>query len=182
MIDWALFTFSTLIGLSIITSYIIVFGNVGNAFTIRNNVYSYVDSPYWFGISSSNIYAIIMLQVLAAIGYIAWFIWLCTETNFGTSILRFRAVRSLTMLGFLLGSVAWPYTAYYYMISPSFFRAICTCLCLWVAAFSVIFLVAGTFEADPPFYATLGILFLGNVVVLADGIGWSARCIQHSIY
>ena len=68
------------------------------------------------------------------------------------------------------------------MLSPSLSRSLLTCSCLWISSIAVMLLVAGTFEADPPFYALVGILLLANVVVLADGVGWSSRCIQDSLY
>ena len=182
MFDTTLFTFISLLGIAILFSYLLVFGNIGNTFNIDGNSYSYIDSPYWLGISKNNIYVIIGFQVLAAIGYIMWIIWLCTETNYGTSILRFRWVRSLLVSSFLLSSALWPFSAYYYLISPSLSRSLLCCSSLWISALSVILMLAGTFEADSPAYATIGILFLSTVVVLADGVGWSARCIQDSIY
>ena len=182
MFDWTFFSFASLLGISIAVSYVFVFGNVTNAFQFDGIVHSYVDSPYWFGMSKNSVYSIIVFQGLAAIGYIMWLFWVCTETNYGTSILRFRWVRSLLIVLLLGSSTLWPFSAYYYIVSPSLARSLLTCFCLWIASISVILMVAGTFEADSPSYALVGILLLANVVVLADGVGWSAKCIQHSFY
>ena len=182
MFDWTFFSFASLLGISIAVSYVFVFGNVTNAFQFDGIVHSYVDSPYWLGVSKNNVYSIIVFQALAAIGYIMWLFWVCTETNYGTSILRFRWVRSLLIVLFLGFSTLWPFSAYYYIISPSLARSLLTCFCLWMASISVILMVAGTFEAESPPYALVGILLLANVVVIADGVGWSSRCIQHSLY
>jgi hypothetical protein len=182
MFDWTFFSFASLLGMAIAFSYVLVFGNITNSFNFDGIVYSYVDSPYWLGTSKNNIYSLIVFQLFAALGYTLWLFWACTETNYGTSILRFKWVRSLLIVLFLGSSVAWPYSAYYYMLSPSLSRSLLTCSCLWISSIAVTLLVAGTFEADPPFYALVGILLLANVVVLADGVGWSARCIQDALY
>tara|TARA_A100001015_G_scaffold237898_1_gene270619 strand:- start:6695 stop:7246 length:552 start_codon:yes stop_codon:yes gene_type:complete len=182
MFDWSLFLVSTLLGSSITISYFLVFTNVSNSFYFDGYVPSYIESPYWFGLSKNNVYVITSFQLLAALGYIMWIFWICFETDFGSSILRFRWTRSFTLTAFLLSSTLWPYAAYYYMLYRTIGRSILCCGCLWVASISVIIMLAGTFEANPPFYATLGILLLSNVVVLADGIGWSAICIQNALY
>jgi len=182
MFDWLLFANSSVLGLSIIFSYVLVLGNITGTFSFENYVSSYLESPYWFNITRNNVVAIICFQVFAGVGYVLWLFWLCSETNFGTSILKYRWSRTLFITGFLVSSVLWPYAAYYYMLNPSFTRSIIACACLWSASLFVILMTAGTFEANPPAYATAGILLLATVVVMADGVGWSARCIQDSIY
>ena len=117
MFDWTFFSFASLLGISIAVSYVFVFGNVTNAFQFDGIVHSYVDSPYWFGMSKNSVYSIIVFQGLAAIGYIMWLFWVCTETNYGTSILRFRWVRSLLIV-LLLGSSTlglFPHTIILYL-------------------------------------------------------------------
>jgi len=182
MFDWTFFSFTSLLGIAIAFSYVLVFGNITDVFNFDGIVHSYIDSPYWFGMSRNNVYSLIVLQLLAAVGYIMWIIWVCTETNYGTSVLRFRWVRSLLVVLFLGFSTLWPFSAYYYMVSPSLGRSLLTCSCLWISSIAAILMVAGTFEANSPPYALVGILLLSNVVVLADGVGWSAKCIQHSLY
>ena len=182
MFDWSLFLISSLLGLSIGVSYALVLANVTNDFSFEGYVASYTESPYWLGLSKNNIYSIIVFQFLAAIGYIMWIFWLCFETEFGNSILRVRWVRSLLLSGFLLSSALWPYSAYYFMLSRTLTRSLICCSFLWFASICTILMLAGTFEANPPFYAIVGIQLFANVVVLADGIGWTATCIQNSLY
>lgn len=183
MFDWTLFTFVSFLGAGILASYVLVFGNINNAFTINNNTsYNYFNSPYWIGTSISNVYTITVFQGFAGVGYVVWLLWICSESNFELSILRFRWSRALILSLNLIGSILWPYATYYYMLSPTLGRAILSCSTLWLSSVCVILMIAGTFEANAPFYATAGVLMLGTVVILADGIGWSARCIQNAIY
>ena len=82
--------------------------------------------------------------------------------------------------GFLVASVAWPYAA----------RAAARRHCgpraglvpsLWVAAVCVLLLVGGM-EARAPAAPTVAILLLGQVVVPADGVGWSAMALYRSLH
>jgi hypothetical protein len=184
MFDWILFISVSLIGFGVLTSYFLVFGNVSNMFSLDDygTTYSYITSPYWMGTSTNNVYSIIVFQLLAVVGYIVWLFWVCSETNFETSLLRYRWSRALIMSLNLIGSVLWPYTTYYYLLSPNLGRALLTCSTLWLSSVCVILMIAGTFEANAPPYATSGILILGTVVVLADGVGWASRCIQNALY
>ena len=138
---------------------------------------------YWLGLPRPTIIAISFLQGLAAIGYLVWFFWLLQEGDrIQNSILSSRWNRTLLVSGFLLASVVWPYLAYYHQLSPiSTRRAVLASLPLWIAALCVILLIGGTFEAKAPAHATIGILFLGMIVVLADGVGWTAACIKQSL-
>ena len=180
--QWPLFLIQILFGVAIMTSYGLVLVNVGNNFPIDGLVStSYIESPYWLGMQRGTIVGIIVMQILAAIGYFVWFFWLInTEVFIG--LLRYNWIKTLQIVILLLSSTIWPYTAYLYMLKPtSVTRAIVSSSFLWMAAFSVILMIGTTFEARAPVAPTLGILFLGNVVILVDGIGWSAIAIYNSL-
>ena len=180
--QWPLFFIQTLFGVALITSYGLVLVNVGNNFPLDGlSSKSYIDSPYWLGMQRDTIIGVVVMQVLAAIGYLIWFFWLI-NTDVSIGLLRYNWIKTLQIVVFLLSSVIWPYTAYIYMLKPtSVTRAIVSSSFLWLAACSVIFMIGTTFEARAPVAPTLGILFLGNVVILADGIGWSALAIYNSL-
>jgi hypothetical protein len=180
--QWPLFIIQGLFGLALITSYGVVLVNLGGGFPLDGLVStSYIDSPYWLGMPKDTIVGIVVLQILAAIGYLIWFFWLI-NTEISIGLLRYNWIKTLQIVVFLLSSVIWPYTAYIYMLRPtSVTRAIISSSFLWLAACSVIFMIGTTFEARAPVAPTLGILFLGNVVILADGIGWSALAIYNSL-
>ena len=180
--QWPLFFVQTLFGVALITSYGLVLANVGNNFPLDGSSgKSYVESPYWLGMQRDTIIGIVVMQVLAAIGYLIWFFWLI-NTDVSIGLLRYNWIKTLQIVVFLLSSVIWPYTAYIYMLKPtSVTRAIISSSFLWLASCSVIFMIGTTFEARAPVAPTLGILFLGNVVILADGIGWSALAIYNSL-
>ena len=180
--QWPLFFIQTLFGVALITSYGLVLVNVGNNFPLDGlSSKSYIDSPYWLGMQRDTIIGVVVMQVLAAIGYLIWFFWLI-NTDVSIGLLRYNWIKTLQIVVLLLSSVIWPYTAYIYMLKPtSVTRAIVSSSFLWLAACSVIFMIGTTFEARAPVAPTLGILFLGNVVILADGIGWSALAIYNSL-
>lgn len=182
MTEWIVALSAAPVGAAILISYVMVLMNACGGFELYEQSTSYIDSPYWLGADRGAIIAVVVFQALAAIGYVMWMVWMIMYgAEITNSVLQTRTVRLLLIHGFLLASIAWPYTAYFYMLSPSTGRAILTSVPLWVAAGCVIVLIGGTFEAGAPWYAVAGILMLGTVVVLADGVGWSAMAIKRTI-
>ena len=182
MAEWGLALSAAPVGAGILISYAMVLMNSFGGFELPTASSSYIDSPYWLGADRGAIIAIVGFQLLAAAGYVMWIVWITLHGgSIENSILEARIARLLLLHGFLLASLAWPFTAYYYMLSPTTGRAILTSAPLWVAAGCVIVLIGGTFEAGAPWYAVVGILMLGTVVVLADGVGWSAMAIKRSL-
>ena len=179
--QWLLIVFSALLGGAVLSSYALVLGNVGNAFPLANTTFtSYIDSPYWLGLRRDTIVGLIVLQVFAGIGYISWFVWLVT-TNVERGLLQTPLARFVIIALFLSASIAWPYAAHNMVARPSQLNAVGAAACLWLAAAAIVAAVGGTFEAGAPAYATVGILLLGQVVVLADGAGWAAVAIYRHI-
>ena len=178
-----LLVFQTLLGVGIFTSYVTVLGNVGNGFQLQGvTSFAYLESPYWLGMPRDTIVGLVVMQCIAAVGYLVWFFWLI-NAEVTQGLLRHNWMRVLQIAVFLMSSLAWPYTAYLVLSRPhSVMRALVSCGCLWIAASSVIVMIGTTFEARAPVAPTLGILLLGNVVVLADGVGWSALCLYNALY
>lgn len=175
---------SSLTGAAVLLSYLIVFAGVGG-FPSPPNVTStsYLDSPYWLGVPKETIVSIVVLQGMALVGYLTWLWWIATasEDDLTDSLLTYPSARVLLLQVFLLSSCAWPFAAYYYMLQRTVGRSILACLPLWAAAGAIILLIGGTFEAKAPPAPTIGILLLGTVVVLADGVGWAAVCIKSTL-
>ena len=182
--QWLFLLSTGLVGASVLTSYGMVLGNIGNIFPLENvDSYSYFTSPYWLGANSESIRALVVLQILAAFGYVVWVLWLTsTNTVITYGVLQSPFIRFVLIQSFLLSSLAWPFTAYYFMRQQTLMRSIIACVPLWGAALSVIVLIGGTFEAKAPAVPTLGILALGTVVVLADGVGWCALALYPTIH
>jgi len=189
---------SSLLGAGIAAAYVLVLGNFTGDFAVpasaehanATGLTRYMTSPYWFRVPVPTVSAIVALQLLAAIGYVVWFVWLLMGRPAATALpadhpgtlLDGRVAPTLLLHGFLVASVAWPFAAYWHQLEPaSVGRALAACLPLWVSAACVIGLIGGTFEAWAPPAPTLGILLLGLVVVLCDGVGWSALCLKHTL-
>ena len=176
---------SSILGLAVVGSYVVVLGNVNDAFPLPHPPpasSSYFDSPYWLGIPHTTAAGLTVLQLCAAVGYVVWFVWLVSTPPPLHGLLSTAAAQAGLLGGFLVASVAWPYAAYALLHRPhSLGRALLSCLPLWAAAVCVILLIGGTFEARAPVLPTVGILLLGQVVVLADGVGWSALAVYHSV-
>lgn len=170
------------LGFAVILSYVLVLGNIFNNFDIGIPNSGYLNSAYWLGMSRNNVISIGIFQILAIVGYVCWIYWICTENSYGDSILRFPTVKVVSIISFFIGAVAWPYAAFVFMIDKTPFKAILCCSTLWISAVANIIMMAGTFEANAPSYAVVGIVSLGTVVILIDGIGWSSLCIQTAMY
>ena len=166
-------------GLAVLISYVLVLGNALDTFPLDSATDDYFSSPYWLGLPRSTCIALTALQVLAVCGYVAWLFWIASAPPLEESLLNTRASRFLITHTFLIASVVWPYAVYYYFQNKV--HATVACIPLWVASVAIICLVGGTFEAAAPPLPTLGILFLALVVVLVDGVGWSAVCIKQVV-
>lgn len=175
---------SAFTGALVLTSYAFVLANVAGGFTLSlPPTTGYLDSHYWLGLPRDSVIGIIVLQVLAGVGFVAWVIWLASKDDYviENSILSTLWNRIVLIQVFLLASTAWPFAAYFYMMQRNLSRAIIACVPLWVAALATILLIGGTFEARAPVVPTVSILLFGTVTVLADGVGWSAVCIKSTL-
>ena len=179
--SWPLLLMSGILGSTIIGSYIVVFGNVGNAFPVPHNTGGYLESAYWHGVPRDTTTAILVFQIFAGLGFLAWLFWLVNAPSIDGPLQQ-AWVKSSLVGTFLIASIAWPYAAHAHIASPTMLRTLVVSSCLWVAAVAVLLMVAVTFEARAPAVPTVGILLLGNVVVLADGVGWTAIVLRKALY
>lgn len=175
---------SGLVGALVAVSYLIVLFDNAGLFPLSSAAgTSFFTNPYWLGLASDTVTVIVLLQMLAAVGAILWFIWLVTspEKQFENTMLSTETNRIFILQLFLWSSVAWPFTAYLYLNDKSTTNAILACSPLWLAAVAVVLMIGATFESNAPPIALLSILFLGLVVVLCDGVGWSFVCLRNSV-
>lgn len=174
-------------GAFVLLSYAVVLADVVGMFPLPVSEYAptsgYLDSHYWLNMPRDTIVGIIVMQVLAGIGFVIWVFWLAGKEDYviEDSLLSTLEVRITIIQVFLWASTAWPFFTHYFMLQRTLARAILASIPLWIAATAIILLIGGTFEARAPALPTLSILFLGNVVVLADGVGWAAVCIKGSL-
>ena len=173
---------SALLGLCVFLSYAAVIGNVGGAFPVSTQGRDYFSSPWWVGMPRHNAIAFTVMQLLAGAGAIVWLAWLL-HARVERGPLASPLARQVVVYAFLLASLAWPFMAYPAIARrPSLTSAVLACIPLWIAALSIIAALAFSFEARAPLLPMLGITLLSLVVVLVDGVGWSASCIFGAVH
>ena len=175
---------SGLVGALVAVSYLVVLFDNAGLFPLPSAAgTSFFSSPYWLGMPSDTVTVLVLLQMLAAIGALLWFIWLVTtpEKQFENTILSTETNRIFILQLFLWSSTAWPFTAYLYLNEKSTTNAVLACTPLWLAAVAVALMIGATFESNAPPVALLAALFLGLVVVLCDGVGWAFLCFRNSV-
>ena len=173
-----------LMSLGIAVSYATVLFNAFGGFdlppALAEDAKSYLRSPYWVGLPWQPFGS--SVQVLAPWATV-WSVYVYTNPP-TRGLLQDRRWFLGALSIFLVASTAWPYAAHQLVRQPkSLAWALASSARIWLAAAGVVVLVGGTFEAqyDSPL-PVLGILFLALVVVIADGIGWSAAAIFRSLY
>lgn len=183
-LGWWMLSTAALAG-AIVWAYVVVLFDALGAFPLTNHTArsGYLDSPYWLGMARTTTTFVAVLQVFAACGFVAWQISLVLDPPSRGLLADTRFLIAFTAL-FLVSSAAWPFAAYRVVEHPrSLPWALVASSTLWSAAAGVLALVGGTFEdrrASP--VALVGILCLAVVVVLADGVGWSAVAIRRALY
>lgn len=146
--------------LSILLSYGIVFSGSG---------YSYINNPYWVGMDFTLIKTIIVLQIIAAVGFVvslAW--WFRNDPKRG--ILSERYVLFILLSIFAISSAVWPWALKYN-------QSVLVVCSLVITAITSVLLLAGSVEDQSPWWVSLGLLGFSTVTVLADGVMWNAAYI-----
>jgi len=156
-----------------LTYWAILFGGVARYRLAEDDGVGYLGSGYWGGIvDPATIRAIVAFQGLMVLGLTYWLYWITITPAPPGSVLARPWFLATSFAAFWLGSIAWPLATWHARASGgSHWPPV---LCLWLAAAGVLALAAGTFEADAGALPILAILAVANVVVLADGVGWSA--------
>ena len=106
------------------------------------------------------------------VGIAYWLYWIATTPAPAGSLLAKQSFLALSFLAFWGGSIAWPLATWHARaLDGSRWLPV---LSLWLAATGVLALLVGTFQVDAGVLPSLAILLMSNVVVLVDGVGWSA--------
>ena len=152
-------------------------------FVIKNDQ-SYFNSKFWLNIPSNNIIILLFFQILAAIGILVWY---KNTQHISKGILSYELFNNklydILIFTFLIGSIFWALSLLQSKLieEKTLFKSLISCSGLFIAAISGILLQAGSFEANIPPHALLGIIFFNTVIVLNDGIGWSARLLYQTL-
>jgi hypothetical protein len=169
----------------VIAAYAVVLFDVTGLFPLpTESGNGYLDSPYWLGMPRDAVIVVTVMQIFAAVGLVGWVAWLdgMSDYQLERSILSTLETRIALVQIFLWSSVAWPFLTYRFMTDrANTTRAVTACVPLWIAAVAVLLMIGGTFEARAPALPTLAVMLAGNVVVLADGVGWAAVCIKSTL-
>lgn len=174
-------------GAGVLASYAFVLFDAAGGFPLAARPAGYLASPYWLGLPRATVGALVGLQVLALVGYVAWLFHVAAHPP-TRGLLRDARARFGLTLGFLGASALWPFAAYELVrarerATATLGWALASSACLWAAAGCVIALLAGTVEAryESP-VPVLGMLALALVVVLVDGVGWAATAIFDAVH
>lgn len=170
-ITWLLSS-STLLALALVQ------GNLGNLFPHDRSNAPYFESSYWVGIPKHAAMAITASQSAAAAGYFLWASW-----AFRGGLHADVVPHALALLNaFFAASIAWSFASYLHVRRPqSVLCAAAACTPMIAAALAVIGMTVLTFAQRAPAAPTMGVLLLGTVVVLADGVGWTSACIVETL-
>jgi len=150
--------------LLLLSSYYVVF-NVLQPFD------SYVNHPFWFGISPSVVKVIMVFQILGVIGIILFSSVIFDNPK--TGVLKNNLF--IVLLVFLISSIVWPFATYYnYSI-----MSICS---VHVTSICSLLLLAGTIQnTAAKWNHVLGALLICIVTVLCDGVLWNSNYIYNYV-
>lgn len=142
---------------------------------------TYLTSPLWLGWPRGAVIALVVLQALAAAGFLAAVLtWIFGAPPDGGVMAR-PAALPVTLAVFLLGSIAWAVLVA--RPAPGAGVTAGVSLALVATAAATVALIAGAAEEKRPrWWVLLGLLLLGAVTVLADGVAWNARWIATRVY
>lgn len=156
-------------GLGVIGSYIYL--------STAHKTSSYVNSPLWLELGRSVTIPLTVLQMLAAVGFIAAIgSWIFGAPPDG-GIMSLTAMLPVTLGFFLAASIAWAI-----LVAQKNPPKAAVSVSLVVAAVTSILLLAGAAEeAKPRWWIVLGLILFCAVTVLADGVVWNARYLKRGI-
>lgn len=179
MIDTASLIILTVGGAAVLASYFWVFRSEGASYLSSSN-------PYWLGYSKGAIRALVVLQVLAVVGFLLFAVpWVFISSPEGGLGAR-RGALPATLALFLVAAALW---------APAMREAIKTgsrthsktwkgvgagALFLCAVA-SILFVAMAAEEANPRWYVLLGTILFAGTTVLGDGVAYPARMLTRDI-
>ena len=147
-----------------------------------------LESKYWLNISSNKILFLLILQILAIIGFIIWFINIrITPPDKGILSYNFlnNPMYDVLIFFILFGYILWILSLNLNDLieNKTIFKTLFCCIGLFIAAICGIIIQAGCFEADNiSLISLIGITIFNITIVLNNGIGWCARLIYQTLY
>jgi len=179
MLDTASLIILIVGGAAVLASYFWVFRSEGASYLSPAN-------PYWLGYSNGTIQALVLLQVLAVVGFFLFVVpWVVISPPEGGLGARKGALPA-TLALFLAAATLW---------APAMKEAVKTrsrahsntwkgvgAGALFVCAIASILFVAMAAEEDSPrWYVLLGTILFAGTTVLGDGVAYPARMLTRDI-
>lgn len=136
---------------------------------------TYLRNPHWLGFDKNTVAFVVLFQVLAAVGFLASVgTWVFAKPPQGGVLTYHRWVLPITLCVFMVGAIGWAQTlrrGYKWGVSAS----------LVATALATVVLIAGAAEeTNPRWWVVAGLLALGFVTVLVDGVMWNARWLSRN--
>lgn len=177
-VTYLLFLFLT--GFIVPFSYYMVTMNGSGYFPIESK--SYIESPYWLDLGPGTRRILVFFQLLAAVGYLVFQIWISYELDTFTGLLSNRLILVLLELVLLASASLWPVAAYFVLKYPaSVISTWIACIMLWITAACGLIYLFSFSQEQAPVYIIISSVFFCFIVVGADGIVWSALCFRKLI-
>ena len=170
------------LGACVLVSYVVVIGNAFGGFALQEPSASYFDSPWWAGMPPATARMLTVIQLPAGVGALVWYQWAFGDDPVVSAHRHLPRLRDLLVTTFLVASLLWAPLSYRALQFKTLGSAVLPVASLAISAVCSILALAFTFETGPPPAPTLGILALSMVVVLVDGVGWSAALLYRTIY
>lgn len=135
---------------------------------------SYIDSSLWLGMGRPLIIALVCLQLLAAVGFLAAICtWVFAKPPVGGLLSYHKAILPVLLGVFLASSSAW---AFLLLADKPSVAGVS--ISLVVTAICTILLIAGAAEETVPrWWIVVGLMLLGLITVLGDAVVWNSRWI-----
>jgi hypothetical protein len=136
---------------------------------------------YWVGMPVNTQRMFYALMLLAAVGFVAFVVNYASTPVPQKGLLSYSPIVVPVLVGLLLvGAIAWSVSVMYYVRSPSTMLKVACIASLVVTAACGMLLLAGYAETTAPkWYILLGLIAFCTVVVLCDGVAWSAKLALH---
>jgi len=175
----------SLLGFFVIFSYYLAIGDGLGLYPWKGEYKNYFEHPGWFGLNTNTTKSITILQLFAAIGYLMFYIYI-SSTSPKRGILSYSLklnenfeikVSKILIFCYLFFSSFWSFALHRYHVNKTFLNLMLNCASLWIVALTVILFIAGVFEDNAKAIYVIGVLFMGLINVLADGVGWTSTLI-----